>query len=331
MFAGIKTKNHYLFLITVSCLVIVLCAFKFNNKSHTTAVVEDWCAKPPRPGLEKLKEIKTSRPWFKVYDVGQNTYAIVEPYNWEETISYLILGKDRALLFDTGMGLDSISLIVKKLTKLPIIVLNSHTHPDHIGGNHEFGNILAMNTAYTHINAANGYHHNDVKWEVSPASFCIARLPHEDTAHYYIKPFKVTRFIKNDYMVDLGGRKIKVIATPGHTPDAICLYDNQAGYIWCGDSFYEGPILLSSAGTDLNAYQKSINTMAQLAAKATRVLPAHNLPIAQPHLLINAAKEFNLITSGTKKGKREDDHTLVFDCGKFSYQIGERFMQQLSR
>jgi glyoxylase-like metal-dependent hydrolase (beta-lactamase superfamily II) len=294
-------------------------------------LVEDWCAKPLRLGLEKLKEIKTSRSWFKVYDVGQNTYAIEEPYNWEETISYLILGKDKALLFDTGMGLDTISLVVKELTKLPILVLNSHTHPDHIGGNNEFNNILAMDTRYTRTNAANGYAHNDVKWEVSPASFCVARLPHKDTAHYYIKPFKVSRFITSDYMIDLGGRKIKVIATPGHTPDAICLYDNQAGYLWCGDSFYEGPILLSSDGTDLKAYQKSINKMAQLAARLNCVLPAHNLPIAKPALLIEAAQRFNEIASGNKKGKPGEDHILTFNYDKFSFQIDERFMQQLAQ
>jgi glyoxylase-like metal-dependent hydrolase (beta-lactamase superfamily II) len=326
-----KIRNSYRFFVAFFLWITIQSTISFSAYCQANTSVNNWCSKPLRPGLEKLKEIKTSKPWFKVYYVGHNTYAIDEPYNWEETISYLILGKDKALLFDTGMGLDTISIVVKELTKLPIVVLNSHTHSDHIGGNHEFSHILAINTKYTKINAADGYLHNNVKWEVSPASFCLDRLPHEDTAHYYIKPFKVSLFIKSGFVINLGGRSLQVIATPGHTPDAICLYDKQAGYLWCGDSFYEGPILLSSDDTDLKAYQQSINRMAQLAAKSTRVLPAHNLPIARPTLLIEAAKEFNQIASGMKKGKPGENHTLIFDFNKFSFQIGERYLKQLGQ
>lgn len=324
-----KARNCYRFFVAIIWWVSMLSTISLSAFCQANVPVDNWCSTPLRPGLEKFKEIKTSKPWFKVYDVGHNTYAIDEPYNWEETIAYLILGKEKALLFDTGMGLDTISSVVKELTKLPIVVLNSHTHPDHIGGNHEFSYILAMNTRYTRINAANGYRHNDVKWEVSPAAFCLARLPHQDTAVYHIKPFKVSRFIKSGYTINLGGRKLQVIATPGHTPDAICLYDEKIGYLWCGDSFYEGPILLSSDGTDLKAYQQSIKKMAQLAAKSICVLPAHNLPIAKPGLLIEAAKEFDQIVSGMKKGKPGDNYTLIFNCNKFSYQIGERYLKQL--
>eukprot|EP01037_Dinobryon_pediforme_P007960 gene7960-8034_t len=324
-----KGKNYYSYFFATVFLIFILTGLSFTNYSHKTPVTESWCDKSPRPGLEKLKEIKTSRPWFKVFDVGNNTYAIDEPHNWEETIGYLIVGKDKALLFDTGMGLDSISPLVKELTKLPIVVLNSHTHPDHIGGNYEFNDVLAMNTAYSRTHAANGYRHDDVKWEVSPASFCLASLPNTDTANYHIRPFRVAHYISGGYVIDLGERKLQVIATPGHTPDAICLYDKRAGYFWCGDSFYEGPILLSSDGTDLKAYKKSINMMAGFAAKSKRILPAHNLPVADPALVIAAAKDFNLIASGTQKGKPGDSNSHIFDFGKFSYQIGDSYLAQL--
>lgn len=300
----------------------------FNHDDRLGKADDSWCSKPLRPELQKLKGVKTSRPWFKVYDVGHNTFAIDEPYNYEETIAYLIIGKDKALLFDTGMGLDSISPVVRQLTKLPVWVLNSHTHNDHIGGNHEFSNILAMNTAYTWANAAKGYPHNAVRHEVTPAAFCLSHLPKIDTAHYHIKPFKVSRFISDGYTIDLGGRKLQVVATPGHTPDAICLYDKQAGYLWCGDSFYLGPIFLFSEGTDLKAYQKSINTMARLAAVCKQVLPAHNLPLVNPALVVAAAKDFSEITFGKRRGKPGEDNVLLFDCGKFSYKIGKRFMPQ---
>src|SRR5882762_5898038 len=94
-----------------------------------------WCDEPFRKGYENYKEIATQHPWFKVYPLGDSVYAIYEPYNWQQVISYLIIGSEKALLFDTGMGLDSIQSVVKELTSLPITVVNSHTHFDHIGGN----------------------------------------------------------------------------------------------------------------------------------------------------------------------------------------------------
>jgi len=290
----------------------------------------NWCDHPLRPGLSQLHEIKTSHPWFKVYAVGHHTYAIVEPYNWEETIAYLIIGSKKALLFDTGMGLDSISPVVKQLTKLPIWVLNSHTHPDHIRGNYEFSHILAMNTAYTRQNAANGYIHKQVQNEVTSATFCLSRLPNEDTAHYYTHPFKVSRYINDGYVIDLGSRRIKVIRTPGHTPDAICLYDGQARYFWTGDSFYHGPIFLfDDDATNLRDYGMSIAKMGMYAHKAVCILPAHNLPVVKPAELIAAVNAFAKIASGDKKSTASDANILTYNCGEFSFLIGRRFLSQM--
>ena len=84
--------------ILVILLTIVSLA-NINAQSLATDKSKGWCDKKLRPELLKLKEIKTSRPWFKVYDVGNNVFAIDEPYNYEETIAYLIIGKNKALLF----------------------------------------------------------------------------------------------------------------------------------------------------------------------------------------------------------------------------------------
>ena len=137
-------------------LFFVQLTLSCQYNSGSGRVKPNWCDHPSRPGLEKLKEIKTAHTWFRVFDVGDSVYALTEPYQSQEVVSYLILGKDSALLFDTGMGLDPISDLVRELTKLPVLVLNSHTHPDHVGGNHEFEEVLAMSTDYTDANARNG-------------------------------------------------------------------------------------------------------------------------------------------------------------------------------
>ena len=75
-----------------------------------------------------------SDPWFAVYRLPGEVYALYEPHHFQDVISYLILGKERALLLDTGMGIGNIRAVAERLTKLPITVVNSHSHFDHVGG-----------------------------------------------------------------------------------------------------------------------------------------------------------------------------------------------------
>src|SRR5215831_13636573 len=111
-----------------------------------------WCRDLPRPAYQKLERVAVADPWFEVYRIRPGVFAIYEPHQFEEVISYLILGNRRALLFDTGMGIGKISEVVRELTKLPIAVLNSHTHFDHVGGNADFSDIYDEDTPFTRAN-----------------------------------------------------------------------------------------------------------------------------------------------------------------------------------
>src|SRR3954463_15227779 len=78
----------------------------------------EWCRKLPRPAYAEFERVPVKSDWFEVYRVAPNVYAIYEPHQWEEVISYLILGSKRAILFDTGMGIANIKAVVEELTKL---------------------------------------------------------------------------------------------------------------------------------------------------------------------------------------------------------------------
>ena len=113
-----------------------------------------WCDLLPRPANAALPRVRVASDWFEVYRAADGVFALVEPYQFQEAISYLIVGKDRALLFDSGLGLVPIRPVVEELTSLPVEVLNSHTHFDHVGGNAEFDRILALDTPYTLANSS---------------------------------------------------------------------------------------------------------------------------------------------------------------------------------
>jgi len=82
--------------------------------------------------------------WFTVEKIDSNTFAISEYKHWEETHSYLLCGEQYAILIDTGLGVSNILKVVKELTKLPIKVVTTHIHWDHIGGHKWFSDLVYM-------------------------------------------------------------------------------------------------------------------------------------------------------------------------------------------
>ena len=79
--------------------------------------------------------------WFTVEKIDARTFAISEYKHWEETHCYLLCGTERAVLIDTGLGVANIKNVVDDLTDLPVSVITTHVHWDHIGGHKYFANF----------------------------------------------------------------------------------------------------------------------------------------------------------------------------------------------
>ena len=152
------------------------------------------------------------------------------------------------------MGISDIKKVTAELTKLPIVVLNSHTHDDHVGGNWEFDTIYGMDTDFTRKNAQGS--REDAQAEITPDQICGTLPKGFDPKAYATRPWKITDYIHDGDHFDLGGRTLEVIATPGHTPDAISLIDRANGLLFTGDTYYPAPIWLFRPETDLDAYAR---------------------------------------------------------------------------
>jgi glyoxylase-like metal-dependent hydrolase (beta-lactamase superfamily II) len=259
-------------------------------------------------------------PWFCVYRIEVGVFALYEPFQAQEVISWLILGGKRALLFDTGMGLAPIRPVVEALTRLPVAVLNSHTHYDHVGGNAEFEEVLALDSDYGRLNAR-GWDHDTVAAELSPGAFCAERLPGFEPAAYRIRPFRATGLVADGQAIDLGRRRLEVLALPGHSPDSIALLDRVGGLLWSGDTFYEGEIWLYFPGTDLEAYAQSVRRLAELAPHLRRVLPSHNTPVAAPEKLVAVAQAFHRVREGRTKHRPSRDGLVEYPFEGFSFLL----------
>jgi len=283
-----------------------------------------WCSELPRVEFKNLERVRLkdaeSDAWFEVYRVRPGVFAIYEPRQAEETIGYLIVGEERALLFDSGMGIGDVREVTAELTKLPVVVLNSHTHFDHVGGNWQFNTmydtVYGMDTAFTRESARGG---TEVKGEIAAGQICGKLPAHFDAASYRTRPWKVARWLHDGDVIELGGRRVTVMATPGHTPDAICLWDAANGLLFTGDTYYKGTVWLYRPETDLAAYGRSVTRLAELAPKVKVVLGAHNVPVMPPTVLPELAAAFAKVRAGEVAGKSEPGGKMVYQVGDIGF------------
>ena len=126
-------------------------------------------------------------------------------------------------------------------------------------------------------------------------------------------------------MLDIGGRTLEVLQVPGHTDDSIVLLDRDAGFLWSGDSFYEGPIWLFFPETDLVAYQESVAKLASLTPDLRAVFPAHNTPKADPALLTQLRAYVDRVLAGMVEPVPVSDGNVEFRLEGFSLLMRENY------
>ncbi len=272
----------------------------------------DWCKDLPRPEYKSLERVLPNEPWFEVYKVASGVFAIYEPHQAEETISYLIVGTKQALLFDTGMGIANIHRVVTQLTSRPIVVLNSHTHNDHVGGNSLFPFIYGIDTDFTRTNAKGS--RDAAQEEIAPGMIC-GNLPKgfdptdvrdQAVAHFSLRP----RRLQNQPR-PRSRRRNHRHARP-YAGLHSSLIDRANGLLFTGDTYYPGPIWLFRPETNLDAYVASVKKLAALAPQLKLVLGAHNVPTADPSILPKLVDAIEDVRAGKVEAK-------PLDGGKASY------------
>jgi glyoxylase-like metal-dependent hydrolase (beta-lactamase superfamily II) len=301
-FPALFSANAFL-LCTICASTTAPFAANLPSSKLQQAEIPEWCKPLPRPEYKSLSRVNVSDPWFEVYKVAPGTFAIYEPHQAEEVISYLILGKEKALLFDTGMGISDIRKLVSGLTALPVIVLNSHTHNDHVGGNWQFDTIYSMDTDFSRQNAKGST--ADAQEELTEGQICGELPKGFDAKTYRTNPWTITKYVHDGDKLDLGGRTLEIISTPGHTPDAICLFDRANGLLFTGDTYYPATIWLYRPETDFDIYAKSIAGLATLAPQVKVVIGSHNIPVAPPSVLEQLVAAFADARAGKSTCKPE--------------------------
>jgi hydroxyacylglutathione hydrolase len=233
---------------------------------------------------------------------------------------YVVEGQKNALLIDTSMGAYSLKDVVSKITSKPLLVLNTHGHPDHAGGNGEFDKVFLAKKDFSlyHLSCQVSYRFHDLCsiYQQDALKLKEVMIPYKNN----VVP------IGEGDVIDLGGRKLEVILTPGHTKGSLCLYDSFSSSLFTGDTVTQaGQWIYLPVSTSLKIYAQSLKRLIDRHLPLKALLPGHTPSPIEPDML---EKKYRLaidILAGRVTGKtfktfagegleaEEDGAVIIYD------------------
>jgi hydroxyacylglutathione hydrolase len=216
---------------------------------------------------------------YKATKIVDGVWTILETAGNSNVNIYVVEGKDSALIIDTGFGTGDLMLFVKTLTKLPLIIVNTHGHGDHIGCDHQFSKI------YLHPDDFYMLHQAYDKEKQKQSILAMAKerkieLTEIDLAKMIKNEPKLCP-IKEGYVFNLGNRKLEVFEVPGHTHGSIVLLDKEHKILFAGDNTTGIVWLFLKDCYPLEVYLKSLEKVENMISDFDIIMPGHNTPLAK--------------------------------------------------
>ncbi len=228
-----------------------------------------------------MEKVETSQSWYSVYRIHEWLYALLEDGQYDEALMYLVIGEDRAAVIDGGTGIGRLDKLVAELTDKPVLLVLTHTHNDHIGGCEDFDEIAAFDDVMSRESVAEGLGRDKMGEMLEPGAV-IKPLPEGfDPENFYAPPYIVTRWLRDGDVIDLGGRRLEVIHTPGHSSNHICLLDREARCLFTGDIYYTGGVTSYLPGGSHDDFVESCRRLVDLMPEYDWLMPAHNEPLVE--------------------------------------------------
>ena len=208
---------------------------------------------------------------YIIHALDSRTWLIEEEAPVCNVYMYLLAGEEKALLIDSGYGTIPLDNIVSSLTALPVTVLCTHGHFDHIGGIGFFDRAM-MHRADREVYQL---HRQEVR---RIASGCIAPDSPEEL-----------QWFDGSLTLDLGNRILEICPVPGHTGGCVIILDTERRQLFTGDTCCKGAILLNfDHSRDLATYRASLLSLLHMQDRFDTTWPGHH---AKP-LGIEIPKQF---------------------------------------
>jgi glyoxylase-like metal-dependent hydrolase (beta-lactamase superfamily II) len=238
--------------------------------------------------------LPVAEPWFARRELDGGITLLTEPHVHSFLLANMwhVRGRERSLLFDTGLGISSIREFAPDLLDGPLVAVASHAHYDHIGGLHEFG-ARAAHTLDAGAIREPGFASlvvSDFPDEFSDemggaTDLLITAVPSTgfDPAAYAVQACEPTTLLEDGDTIDLGDRAFAVLHLPGHTPGSIALWEEATGILLSGDVVYDGRLLDELPESDVGDYVASLERLREVPVSI--VHPGHYGTFGRERLL----------------------------------------------
>lgn len=262
----------------------------------------------------------TKRPWFEVTRHGKGIIQIAEHGHRHRLNSYLVEGGREVAVIDAGLGFANFKELADSLSDLDPIVLLTHAHWDHVGDAWRYERILVhpveaddLRTGTTNAQLQ--------KWFDPRHLFGVEFPPETDPATRSIPGVEPTGFLEEGDVIDLGGRLLEVLHTPGHSPGSVSFLDRANRAIFTGDAIYGGTLLINFPGTDLDAYRETFRKFAELAPLVDAVYGAHMQAPMDARLMVEIHETYEAILAGEIEPHRQLDHADAYRFDGFGFWL----------
>lgn len=209
---------------------------------------------------------------YEVKEIAPKVYVINE-YNL--ATMFVIEGEDQACCIDCGLGAGDYLYVVRQLTDKPVILACTHGHCDHIGGRGQF-KTLRISRGDSEIIKRNNiarrfgylllyYIKGDVK------------VPITDIKLHPTKKEPMTMFLRQDDTIGLGGKTLKVIATPGHTDGSLSFLDIEDKILFTGDVLNPTNVLWFKESDSVETLKKTMEKVKSLSDEYDFIYPSHSM------------------------------------------------------
>jgi glyoxylase-like metal-dependent hydrolase (beta-lactamase superfamily II) len=264
--------------------------------------------------------VNSQADWFEVREFEHGVFGIGEPGHDENVKSFLVIGNDQAMLVDTGTGVGNIKQVVDGLTNLPVLLVNSHGHWDHVGGDWRFDRIWIHEAEADDLRA--GVSNQRMRRFVAPARFTSGVPDWIDIDTITIPGAEPERTLSGGERIDIGGREFLVVITPGHSPGGITLVEESTGIALVGDAVYAGALYGHLDHSDPRVYRDTLKRLADLASSLTAIYPCHDNYPLEPSFLIEVHEGYELVWNGRKPDSIQDgvEH---YEFDRFSVLLRE--------
>lgn len=219
----------------------------------------------------------------ETFQINENTWRIED----DGVRFFLFCGSERAALIDTGMNTKDARSIAEGLTSLPTVLVNTHADMDHIAGNGDF------DACYMSAAEEENYRESGGGTKLIP--------------------------VKEGDVIDLGGRTLRIIDIPGHTPGSIAILDEQNRVLISGDTVQDGHIFMFGKYRDLKQYIESLKHLQEFDGRYDEIYPMHGTFPVAPGLIGKLLDGAQAIVDHKASGKIVDVFGMQVYLYKFDY------------